>query len=306
MRAALFSRSCRALFCLTLLLGALTLRLGFSDCNEPLPETAPAQTEPSPTEASTEEPAAPEEAPAGPAFSPGEAEGISIRSSCSYEVDRQALLLSPLPFSLPKRPTVLILHTHTTEAYSPESSYAATGAYHTLDETQNLLAVGDALEEALEQRGIGVIHERKVHDYPDYNASYTNAKATLEAELAAHPEVVLVLDLHRDAMDVPVRESVTLEGADCAKLMFVVGTDEGGLYHPFWQENLSVALKLQALLNRDWPELCRPLNLRKERFNGQASPGALLIEVGSTGNTLEEARRSMPYLAEAIKTLLGQ
>ena len=38
------------------------------------------------------------------------------------------------------------------------------------------------------------------------------------------------------------------DGEACAELMLVVGTDEGGLPHPDWQENLANALKLQALI----------------------------------------------------------
>ncbi len=306
MRSMLFSRSSRVLFCLTLLLGAMVLRLQVAPAVDPIadPPDGPVQTEAPQTEPAPS--TSVENRSAGPLFTPSEADRISIRGSCSYTVDKQALLLAPLPFAIPDRPRVLIVHTHTTEAYTPtpEAEYTPTGAYHTLDESRNLLAVGDALEDALEALGIGALHLRTVHDYPDYNASYANAKRTIEQALAENPDIVLVLDLHRDAMDEPVREAVTLQDADCARLMLVVGTDEGGLYHPFWQDNLSVALKLQALLGRTDPELCRPLNLRKERFNGQTSPGALLIEVGSTGNTLEEAKRSMPYLAEAIKILL--
>ena len=253
------------------------------------------------------QPAAPAQSP-GPQFSPAEAEAISISGSCSYAVDKAGLLQAPLPFALSDRAAVLIVHTHTTEAYTPAegAEYAETGAYHTRDETRNMLAVGDALEAALNALGVPVIHDRTVHDEPDYNASYANAKRTIEADLAENDAIVLVLDLHRDAAEPPVREALELDGQACAKLMLVVGTDEGGLYHPFWQENLSCALKLQALLQRSAPGLCRPLNLRRERFNGQASPGAFIVEVGSTGNTLEEAKRSMPYLADAVAKLLGK
>ena len=82
--------------------------------------------------------------------------------------------------------------------------------------------------------------------------------------------------------------------------MLVVGTDEGGLSHPDWQENLANALKLQALLNRAAPGLCRSLDLRTERFNQHETPGSLLIEIGSTGNTLAEALRSARILADAL------
>ena len=93
---------------------------------------------------------------------------------------------------------------------------------------------------------------------------------------------------------------LTLDGARCAQLMLVVGSDEGGLTHPDWKENLANALKLQALLNRIAPGLCRDIDLRTERFNQHETPGSLLVEFGCTGNTLAEALRSADYLAQAL------
>ena len=86
--------------------------------------------------------------------------------------------------------------------------------------------------------------------------------------------------------------------------MLVVGTDQGGLSHPHWERNLSCALKLQALGNREDPGLFKRLSFRKERFNGDMTPGSLIVEVGSTENTLEEAQASMPYLARILAELL--
>lgn len=301
----------------------LYLELGVglpSGSGAPLPSASPAVSEAAPPSAAPEPSEAVEAVevfspadtqPDAPDrdlhFTPSEAEAISMRGNCSYEFDKTALLLEPLPWTAARgKPLVLILHTHTSESYTPEpgDEYEPSGDFRTLDEAHNMLAVGDVLAAELEARGISVIHDRSYNDYPSYNASYGNAKVKIERQLADEPSIVLVLDLHRDALEQPVREATTIDGADCAKLMLVVGTDQGGLYHPFWQENLSCALKLQALLGRAQPTLCRQLNLRKERFNGQTSPGEMIVEVGSTGNTLAEAKRSMPYLADAVAELL--
>ena len=82
-----------------------------------------------------------------------------------------------------------------------------------------------------------------------------------------------------------------------------VGT-VGGLEHPGWQENLANALKLQALLNRAYPGLCRNLDLRTERFNQHETSGSLLAEFGSTGNTLREAIRAGRCFAEGLSELI--
>ena len=139
---------------------------------------------------------------------------------------------------------------------------------------------------------------------PSYNRSYAVAREKIADWLEQYPSIVMVLDLHRDALEQPVRETVERDGQVLAPLMLVVGTDEGGLSHPHWPDNLSCALKLQALGNRDQPSLFKRISFRASRFNGDMSPGALIVEVGSTENTLEEACASMPYLARYVEQLL--
>ncbi len=39
----------------------------------------------------------------------------------------------------------------------------------------------------------------------------------------------------------------------CAQVMFVVGTNGSGLYHPNWQQNLSYAIKVQQKANEMYP-----------------------------------------------------
>ena len=82
-----------------------------------------------------------------------------------------------------------------------------------------------------------------------------------------------------------------------------MGTDEAGLSHPDWEENLSLALKLHARLEQQCPGIMRPLILRSQRFNQDMSPGALLVEVGAAGNTHDEALAAAEQLAEAIAAL---
>ena len=98
--------------------------------------------------------------------------------------------------------------------------------------------------------------------------------------------------------------SATADGESCARLMLVVGTDQGGLEHPNWQENLANALKLQAVLEGEYPGLCRSLDLRTERFKQHVTPGSLLVEVGTNGNTLTQAMESARLLGGALAEML--
>lgn len=239
-------------------------------------------------------------------FTPEEAEAISFRGDCSYEVDKAALLLQPLNWADTPGPKVLIIHSHSCESYTQceGHTYLPSANYRTLDLQNNVTAVGDALAEELAALGVEVIHDRTLNDYPDYNRSYAVAREKIQTYLEEYPSIVMVLDLHRDALEDPVRETVELDGQTIAPLMLVIGTDEGGLYHPHWADNLSCGLKLQALANRETPELFKRISFRSQRFNGDLTSGSLIVEVGSTENTLPEACAAMPYLAGYVAALL--
>lgn len=236
---------------------------------------------------------------------------VPVKYTTSYRPDLEALLERPLDFNLGgEGPQVLILHTHGTESYTPSPGYEyeASASYRTLDERCNMLAIGDAVAQVLEDAGVEVIHDRALHDYPSYNNAYPNAAAATAAYLKEYPSIRLVLDLHRDAADTATGQLVTecsVEGTPSAQLMLVMGTGSGGLSHPDWEKNLSLALKLQVVLEQENPGICRDLSLRYSRYNQHLSTGALLVEVGATGNTMDEALSAARALARGILTLFA-
>ena len=241
------------------------------------------------------------------AFSTAEADAITIAGACSYAVDKAALLTRPSALTAETDgPKVLIVHTHTSEAYTPEPGweYESSDPLRTGDAEHSVVRLGTRVAELLNAHGIETLHNTALNDYPSYNGAYERMRQTIEGYLAQYPSIEMVLDLHRDAANdpagMPVAFTAEVDGARCAQLMLVVGTDEGGLTHPDWKENLANALKLQALLNRIAPDLCRDIDLRTERFNQHETPGSLLVEFGCTGNTLAEALRSADYLAQAL------
>ncbi len=243
-----------------------------------------------------------------PRFAAEDAEGVQVCYSCKFRPDLEALMACPLDWDLTgKKPAVLILHTHATESYTKDGeNYEESSAYRTLDEGYNMLSIGDVVAEMLEAAGIAVIHDRQLHDYPSYNGSYIHARHTISELLKQYPRVQLVLDLHRDAAGDgrnQLRTEAEVEGKISAQLMFVVGTNASGQTHDAWEDNLALALKLQAQLERQAPGIIRPLNLRAQRFNQDLSPGALLVEVGAAGNTRTEALVAAEQLAQAIIAL---
>lgn len=246
-----------------------------------------------------------------PVFSPEDAETISVSYACSVRPDIGALLSSPLKLELSgDEPTVLIVHTHTTESYTRDGeSYEESSAYRTLDEAYNMLSIGAEVVRVLEEGGVHAVQDRTFHDYPSYNGSYSHSRKSIREYLEDYPSIALVLDIHRDAADTgsgQLRTQARAEGETSAQLMLVMGTGRLGLKHENWEENLSLALKLQTVLERKNPGITRPTVLRGQRFNQDMSPGALLVEVGAAGNTHQEALRAARALAEGILTLAGK
>lgn len=273
----------------------------------PVEETRPAPTQPpveqtQPTQPSVEtEP--PQESIA--VFGQSDAELVQVHSYCGYDSDVPAWLAQPLSWDLTQQePTVLIVHSHATESYANMEDYEESSAYRTLDKNYNVVAIGAALRQALEAKGIGVIHDTTLHDHPSYSDSYGYSRETVQAYLDKYPSIAMVLDIHRDSVTDSSGEEMVFtteyQGSEAAQLMLVVGTDAGGLTHPDWQSNMSLAVKLHAQLQKICAGVCRPISFRSQRFNQDLSTGALLIEVGAAGNTQQEALRSVDILAEAI------
>ena len=244
-----------------------------------------------------------------PCFTAADAEQVSIKYNCSRQPDLAELITRPLNWDLTQdAPTVLILHTHATESYTKQEgeAYQETSAFRTLDENYNMISIGDRVAELLESAGIRVLHDRSLHDYPSYNGSYNHARAAAKDYLAEYPSICLVLDLHRDAAGDnrnQMQTHATVDGAESAQLMLVVGSDASGLKHQHWEENLSLALKLHTHLERINPGIMRYVNLRSQRFNQDLSPGMLLVEVGAAGDTHDKALNAAEILARGIISL---
>ena len=316
---------------ITAILCALTLRLGASGFfrwaaqmvnRQEVAETlvylqtgrhfqaVPSPSVPYPPE-SAEPVFAPERIPeTTPVFSPEDADAISVSYACSVRPDIGALLASPLSLDLSgEGPTVLVIHTHTTESYTrEEENYRETSPYRTLDENYNMLSIGAEIVRVLEAGGIHAVQDRTFHDYPSYNGSYNDARKSIQEYLEAYPSIAMILDIHRDAADTAsgqLKTHALVAGEDSAQLMLVMGTGTTGLRYDTWQENLSLALKLQTVLELQDPGITRPTVLRGQRFNQDMSPGALLVEVGAAGNTHREALLAAKALAQGILTLAG-
>lgn len=232
-----------------------------------------------------------------------EGAGLEFRNETQYEIDITTLPDLPKNMTFSEEPSVLIVHTHGSESYADVS---AETSYRSQNAEKNVIAVGEVLAETLRQRGYGVIHETELCDYPEYTGAYNRSREQIRKALEEYPTVELVLDLHRDAVEQTDGSQMRMAVGDMAQLMLVVGTDGGGLEHPLWRQNLSLAAVLQGEIEASNPGLMRPINLRQERFNQDMGTMALLVEVGASGNTLSEAKASAAVLGSTIGDLLDR
>ncbi len=190
-------------------------------------------------------------------------------------------------------PTVLIYHTHTSESFLPAADwYDRNYPLRCSDPDKSIVAVGDAICEALAERGISSVHDCTVHDDP-YTGSYYRSEETILEALRKYPSIKLVLDIHRDGigngdgtLPAPV---ATIGGRSAAQFMIISCCENEMFDIPDYLENFKLACLIQNCAEERYPTLARPVLFDYRNYNQSLSPGALLIEVGSHGNSLEEA-----------------
>lgn len=230
--------------------------------------------------------------------------GVQIKNSSKYNLTEE--ILNP-NIELSDNKDIVIYHTHTCESYTPTEkfNYQMTGNYRTTDINYSVARVGTELQNFLGQYGFNVMHDTTLNDYPAYTGSYNRSLKVVQNMLNQHSSDI-VIDLHRDAVgsNSNYAPKVKIGEEYAAQLMFVIGTDGGGLEHPNWQQNLKLAIKIQQKANELYPGLFRPIILRDSRYNQHVAKGAFIIEVGATGNTLEQCITSMKYLAQIMKETL--
>lgn len=229
---------------------------------------------------------------------------VRIKNQSKYQLTEE--MITP-NFKIANKEKILIFHTHTSESYTPceKYPYTMTGNYRTTDSNYNMIRIGNELTNYLTLKGFNVIHDTTIHDYPSYSGSYNRSLNTVQNLLYNNNDCQLVIDLHRDAIGNgdTYGPTVSINGQSVAQLMFVIGTDGGGLEHPNWINNLKTAVLIQEKANELYPGLFRPIILRNSRYNQHLANGACIIEVGATANTLEEAMLSMQCLANILEEL---
>ncbi len=243
-----------------------------------------------------------------------ETPSLNIINKTKFSVALDELLSKPFPIDaeIDDSPLVLIIHTHGSESYLENGYefYSPEETFRSRDIEKNVVHIGEVLCEKLNSLGIGTVHDKTMYDLTDFNKSYNYSRDGIKAALSEYPTIRFVIDLHRDSVfdsnENNIKPLTVLNGKNCAQLMLVVGTNQGGSDHPDWRDNLTFATHLQQKMNDFYPTLARPINLRTAAFNQALAKGSVLLEVGSCGNTLEEAENAVLLFAQAYASLLKE
>ncbi len=236
---------------------------------------------------------------------------LYVNNRTGLDIDIAALKKSfSLKLEEGSEPQVLIVHTHATENYaSRDTYYTKSDMARTGEESRNVIGVGNQVEKVLRKAGIGVIHDKTLHDSPSYSGSYNRSYNTVEKYLKKYPTIRVVLDIHRDAIgegDDLIKPVVEIKGKQAAQVMVCVGSNTGSVdYYPDWEKNLSFGLSLQENLETLYPGLARALFLAYDRcWNQNLSTGSIIIEFGTNGNTFAEAKYSASLVGNALVATL--
>ena len=228
---------------------------------------------------------------------------VKIKNETNYELTED-LYTSEIQI---ENKNIVLFHTHSCESYtsSEKYPYTPTGNYRTTDLNFTVTRVGTELETYLKKYNYNVVHSTDYHDYPAYNGSYTRSLKTVENILQTTPSDIII-DVHRDAIGSrnDYAPTVKIGNEEAAQLMFVIGTDAGGLWHPNWRENLKFAIKIQSKAEEMYPGLFKTMMVTTSRYNQHTGKYASIIEVGATGNTLEQCLTSMKYLAKVMNEVI--
>ncbi len=249
-----------------------------------------------------------------PYNAPNSYDKVYFKNNTSLEINIKKLLEEKLKFKIEENgePQVLILHTHATETFFIENTDYYTEKYNSRSKNNkvNMIAVGEVVAKKLNAAGIKTLHDKTLHDSPNYTGSYSRAADTICSYLKKYPSIKVVLDLHRDAVTADNNDKVKLvtkiNGKQAAQVMLVMGSQSGGVTNfPNWRENLKLAFRLQQKLEQKYPTLARPLTLNSKNYNESLTTGSLLLEFGTDVNTLDEALYSAELVGNALAELLN-
>lgn len=214
-----------------------------------------------------------------------------LNYSSKREIDFKSLATSNITLTK-KSDKILLYNTHTSESYANSETYKFeySGARRSQDASYNMLSVAKKFKENLDNKGFEVVHDTTPHDYGTYTSSYARSRITVKNALKAMGNAGIIIDVHRDATsDLDYRPVANIKGVEVAQCMLVMGVGTDVTNNPYYEDNLKLAFKIQQIADEIYPGFFKPMIIRNSIYNQDLNKYSLLIEVGASGNTLEEA-----------------
>ncbi len=201
--------------------------------------------------------------------------------------------------SVNEKLNIVLFDTHGTEAYLPHEE----GNFRTQDERYNVMGLGGKIAANLQGYGLNASHLKDYNDYPDYNSSYANSSHAVK-QVLSDSKKNLVIDVHRDGAEensnyehmLSKVKTVKINDKTAATCTLVIG-DKNGNYEELKKNAQLLYEKAQEM----YPGLFRDIIVRPGAyFNQYLSDYALLIEIGSTLNNVDEVNYSAELLSEIL------
>lgn len=228
-----------------------------------------------------------------------------LNYSSKRDIDFKSLAVSNITLTK-KSDKILLYNTHTSESYANSDKYKFeySGARRSQDATYNMLSVAKKFKENLDSKGFEVVHDTTPHDYGTYTSSYARSRITVKNALATMGHAGISIDVHRDATnDLDYRPTVKIKGVEVAQCMLVMGVGTDVTNNPYYEDNLKLAFKIQQLADEVYPGLFKPMMIRNSIYNQDLNKYSLLIEVGASGNTLDEAYLTTRCLSNLLNII---
>lgn len=229
-----------------------------------------------------------------------------------YNLDIEKLLEQKAELKIQdlSKPAILIYHSHTTECFTllDVGYYTESTDLKTKDISRNMVRVGDEICKVLESRGFNVIHDREIHDL-SYNEAYDSSRKSVSEYLEKYPSIDITIDVHRDSITykdgTKVKPTAEINGKKAARMMIISGCEHGRISNfPYWEHNLRFSTAVTNAVNEKYSNLMRPILFSERKYNMDLTKNSFLLEVGTEGNTLDEACYSGRLFADALADLL--
>ena len=201
---------------------------------------------------------------------------------------------------------ILLYNTHTSESYANSEHYQFeyTGTRRTTDANYNMLAIAKELDNNLKSKGFQTSQNTTPHDYGTYTSAYSKSRITVKDALVAMGGAGLSIDVHRDAVEnLDFRPVVNIKGVQVAQCMLVMVVGSDTTKNEYYEDNLKLAFKIQRLADEIYPGLFRPMIIRNSVYNQDLNRYSCLIEVGASGNSIEEAKLATRCIANLLNII---